>query len=80
LDLRADLLSFRSKVLPLVETVTALLQQMEGDLPKAERVHEPRPKIATYEEMYGPITHTPSPEPTQPPVDPPPRRRWPWSS
>jgi TolA-binding protein len=63
-----------SKLIELQEAQNAMQPQRHTE------ETEPRPKIATYEEMYGPITRTPPPEPVRPPVTPPPRRRWPWSS
>jgi hypothetical protein len=69
-----DLADLRAKVTKIMDILGPLAADQ---LPEAE---EPRPRIATYEEMYGPITRTPPPELVQPPVTPPPRRRWPWSS
>jgi hypothetical protein len=79
-QLAADLADLRAKVLPLVATVTAILQQMEGELPgplseaKAPAV---KPKIATYEDMYGPIRPVSPAEPTPSAVLPKRRRPWP---
>jgi hypothetical protein len=79
-QLSADLTDLRAKVLPLVATVTALLRQIEGELPVTleEPAAEPAPRIVTYEEMYGPITRLSEPDPPTHPVTPKPRKRWPW--
>jgi hypothetical protein len=81
-QLVADVADLRAKVLPLVNTVTQMLRQMEGELPisSEEEATTPTTPIATYEEMYGPITTA---EPTLPPeqrVEPAPRKRWRWRS
>jgi hypothetical protein len=78
-QLIADLADLRAKVLPLVATVTAMLRQMEGELPVKLDAEQPEPalKIATYEEMYGPITPAPPREPVAPRIAPTrPRPRW----
>jgi predicted transcriptional regulator len=75
--LEATLNDFRAGVLPVVAKVAKYLQELEGEAPSPQEDGQP-PKIATYEEMYGPITRTPPPEPPRPPVTPPLRRRWPW--
>jgi hypothetical protein len=79
-QLSVDLSDLRAKVLPLVATVTALLRQMEGELPVPAdaEVTTPKPRIVTQEEMYGPITPVPPPGPVAPPAPPTRRRRWPW--
>jgi len=70
---------FKASVLPVVAKVADLIQQFEqGGALTGQGSPEPPPKIATYEEMYGPITRTEPPDPLPAPVDPPPRRRWPW--
>jgi hypothetical protein len=78
-QLALDMADLRAKVLPLVATVSGLLRQMEGELPgKLDAEPDaPPPRIATYEEMYGPITRA-EPAPPPAPAEPPPRRRWPW--
>jgi hypothetical protein len=70
----------QAQVLPLVETVNRLLREAgQIDQPAGREPTEARPKIATYEEMYGPITRMPPPEPPRAPVTTRRRRRWPWS-
>jgi hypothetical protein len=73
-----DMADLRAKVLPLVATVTALLRQMEGELPVTleEPAAEPAPRIVTYEEMYGPITPDPAREPRPAPLADVPKPRW----
>jgi hypothetical protein len=69
---------FKAGVLPVVAKVADLIQQFEQDGAFAgQGSSEPPPKIATYEEMYGPITHAPVPDPPPAPVESP-RRRWSW--
>ena len=79
-QLVADVADLRAKVLPLVATVTALLRQMEGELPVPAdaEVTTPTPRIVTQEEMYGPITPMPTREVDSSAILPPRRRRWPW--
>ena len=75
----ADMADLRAQVLPLVATVTAMLRQMEGELPVKLDAEEadPLPRIVTYEEMYGPITPAPPQEPVAPRIAPTrPRPRW----
>jgi hypothetical protein len=76
-----DLADLRAKVLPLVATVTALLRQMEGELPvKGEpEADTTAPRIATYEEMYGEIRPPPVSDSPPPPAGPKPSRKgWLW--
>lgn len=92
LDLRVeqlvlDLADLRAKVLPLVATITELLRQMEGELPKGtpEAGAEPT-RIATYEEIYGQImpasnegqAPTGEASPRAAPATVKPKRFWPW--
>jgi predicted transcriptional regulator len=76
--LEATLNDFRASVLPVVTKVAKYLQELEGEGSSVTKGDGQPPKIATYEEMYGPITRTeerPSPAPI--PVDvPKPRRFW----
>jgi hypothetical protein len=77
--LESSLNELKARVMPVVEKVAGLLEQadQEGVL-TGQGSAEPAPKIATYEEIYGPIPHTPQP-PWRPPVAAPkPERRWPW--
>jgi hypothetical protein len=77
--LESALNELKAGVLPVVAKVAALIQQFEdGEGPASAAPPNPPPKIATYEEMYGPITRAVPPDPSPAPVDPPPRRRWPW--
>jgi hypothetical protein len=76
--IETTLQDFRASVLPVVTKVAKYLQELEGDGSSPTEGDGQVPKIATYEEMYGPITHTPPPDPPRLPVTPPPRRRWPW--
>ncbi|MDQ3830551.1 MAG: hypothetical protein M3361_14860 [Candidatus Tectomicrobia bacterium] len=86
-QLAADLADLRAKVLPLVATVTAMLRQMEGELPVKPETEAATPelRIATYEEMYGPMNQAaPSVNPASPPnpptieEEPKPRKGWLW--
>jgi len=65
-QLSADMADFRAKVLPLVATVTALLRQMEGELPvKGDAPQaEPPIRVVPYEEMYADEQST-----SEPPVE-----------
>jgi hypothetical protein len=77
-QLVADMAELRAKVLPVVATVAAALKAWEaGEAPSsAASPDDERPRIVTYEEMYGPITHTPVPQsPPRVPVEPP-KSRW----
>jgi hypothetical protein len=77
-QLVADMAELRAKVLPVVATVAAALKAWEaGEGPQsAESPDHDKPGIVTYEEMYGPITHTPVPQSTpRVPVEVPWRRR-----
>jgi hypothetical protein len=76
--LEATLNDFRASVLPVVAKVAKYLQELEGEDASPTKGDGQPPKIATYEEMYGPITRATPSEPPPAPVDPPPRRRWPW--
>ncbi len=68
----------KASVVPVVAKVADLIQQFEqGETLVSQSAATPPPKIATYEEMYGPITRTPDPDPPPARVEPPPRRRWP---
>jgi hypothetical protein len=77
-QLVADMADLRAKVLPVVVSVAAMLKAYEaGEGPSsAASPEEEKPRIVTYEEMYGPITHTPVPQsPPRVPVQPP-KSRW----
>jgi predicted transcriptional regulator len=76
--LEATLNDFRAGVLPVVAKVAKYLQELEGEGSSRTKGEAQPPKIATYEEMYGPITPAAPPDPPPAPVTPPPRRRWPW--
>jgi Ribbon-helix-helix protein, copG family len=76
--LESSLNELKASVLPVVAKVANYLQELEGEVPVAAKGDGQPPKIATYEEMYGPITRAVPPDPPQAPVEPPPRRRWPW--
>jgi hypothetical protein len=78
--LEATLNDFRASVLPVVTKVAKYLQELEGEGSSPTKGDGQPPKIATYEEMYGPIPHTPQPVWTPPMAAPKPRKRWPWSS
>jgi hypothetical protein len=77
-QLIVDMADLRAKVLPVLSDIATLLNQVDGQGPRVADDPEPRPKIATYEEMYGPIPHTPQPEWTPPVAPEKPRKRWPW--
>jgi predicted transcriptional regulator len=79
--LEATLNDFRAGVLPLVAIVSKHLQEWEGATGAAGKSEKAAPRIATYEEMYGPITPAGKP-PDLPPPAPAlqPRKRWPWKS
>jgi hypothetical protein len=75
-----DMADLRAKVLPLVNTVTQMLRQMEGELPvtgEGEATTPPLP-VVSHEEMYGPITPATTPPPPEQLVEATPRRRWRW--
>jgi hypothetical protein len=77
--LESSLNELKASVMPVVGKVAGYLQQLEQEGGLTGQVSSERsPKIATYEEMYGPITRADAPDLPPAPVDPPPRRRWPW--
>jgi hypothetical protein len=79
--LESSLNEFKAAVMPVVVKVAGMIQEWEqrdGQSPGAGDAPQPAPKIATYEEMYGPIVRTPPSEPMPAPIAPTPRRRWPW--
>jgi hypothetical protein len=78
--LESSLNEFKAAVMPVVVKVAGMIREWEQrDEVSSHDTPAPKPKIATYEEMYGPIRHTPVPQsPPRAPAEPPPRRRWPW--
>jgi hypothetical protein len=76
--LESSLNELKARVMPVVGKVAEYLQQLESDEPSLTRGEGSSPKIATYEEMYGPIPRATPEDLPRPPVTPPPRRRWPW--
>jgi hypothetical protein len=77
-QLVTDMAELRAKVLPVVVTVAAMLKAWDaGEGPSLTVSPDgERPRIVTYEEMYGPITRAEEPPvPVQAPIETP-KSRW----
>ncbi len=70
-DGQTQLAETQQQIRSMVERIIAAIEAQAAPAPKAEA--PPTPKIATYEQMYGPI---PAPTPLVTPEAPPTRRHW----
>jgi hypothetical protein len=71
----------KAAVLPVVAKVADLIRQFEQDgspVSVDAASTPPTPPIATYEEMYGPITPAGAPTPPEQTVESAPRKGWSW--
>jgi hypothetical protein len=67
-----------------VAVIRAVLEQLVGMFEAWAKTSAPTAepevplRVVSYEEMYGPITPPAVSDPPAPPVEPKPRKRWPW--
>jgi len=71
---QAQLAETQQELRGLVERIIKAIEAHATPAPKGETPAPVQPKIATYEQMYGPIL--PAPEPRWKPLPPPRRRHW----
>jgi len=78
--LESSLNELKAAVLPVVAKVAALIQQLEQDGQPVNQhpSDDSAPRIASYDEMYGPITPAEAPRSPETAVEPAPRKRWRW--